>query len=208
MSAENSNQEKIIDVGIAYRPYPGYVRSGDAYTIQITKTGILVAVVDGLGHGPNAADTAELAITTVNTYSNEPVLKLFQRCHNRLKESWGAAMIIASIVSFTNRITWAAVGNIDGRILRADSHALPHQEVIIPKNGVVGHRLPSIHEFSTFLNFHDMIIFVTDGIRSHFSDVVSLNISSQENADRILNDYARNNDDALVLVIQYIGRTR
>ena len=51
-------------------------------------------------------------------------------------------------------------------------------------------------------------MFATDGVRHGFYDDVNLGGALQETADRILTDYAKATDDALVLVGRWQGDQR
>ena len=54
----------------------------------------------------------------------------------------------------------------------------------------------------------DLIIFATDGVSSSYSDSISSAGNPQQIAERILDQHAKDNDDALVLVIRYLGAPR
>jgi hypothetical protein len=51
----------------------------------------------------------------------------------------------------------------------------------------------------------DTLIFTTDGVRPGFAAGITLTESPQELADRILADHAKETDDALVLVVRFLG---
>jgi hypothetical protein len=51
----------------------------------------------------------------------------------------------------------------------------------------------------------DTVILTTDGVRGGFADSLNLDDSAQMIADHILNRHAKNTDDALVLVIRFLG---
>ena len=52
----------------------------------------------------------------------------------------------------------------------------------------------------------DILIFATDGIRSDFSEGLTGSEVPQRTADRILAQYGKHTDDALVLVARYVGQ--
>jgi len=47
-------------------------------------------------------------------------------------------------------------------------------------------------------------VFTTDGVRSDFVEGLTVGESPQRSADRILGQYAKRTDDALVLVARYV----
>jgi hypothetical protein len=56
------------------------------------------------------------------------------------------------------------------------------------------------------IDYGDVLIFSTDGVRPGFTGGLSLGVPIRAMAERILKDYARGNDDALVLAVRYLGR--
>jgi phosphoserine phosphatase RsbX len=50
-----------------------------------------------------------------------------------------------------------------------------------------------------------MVVLATDGIGTDFADRLTAGEPSQELADRILAQYGKESDDALVLVARYLG---
>ena len=55
------------------------------------------------------------------------------------------------------------------------------------------------------LNVGDTLLFTTDGIRPGFADGLNLRDTTRQPADRILANFAKDTDDALVLVVRYLG---
>jgi hypothetical protein len=51
----------------------------------------------------------------------------------------------------------------------------------------------------------DTLVFATDGVRREFTQRLALGDGPQQLADRILGQYAKGTDDALVLVARYVG---
>ncbi len=74
----------IIEWGVAGRPLPGQKESGDRHWVKVFPQKALVAVVDGLGHGEEAAAAATTAVSTLERSSGEPPLALVQRCCQEL----------------------------------------------------------------------------------------------------------------------------
>lgn len=190
----------LIERGIATMPLRGQAVSGDGYTIKPFSNGILMAVVDGLGHGYEAAAASDIVIATLNTYAHEPIIPLVRRCHEALKGTRGVVMSIASFNLLDKTMAWLGVGNIEGMLLRANSK----RESLLLRGGVLGYQLPTLKESVIPVMQGDTLIFVTDGIRSDFEKGLKLNDKPQQIADSILSQFARGTDDALVLVVRYI----
>jgi len=64
---------QFVDSGVATVPLGGESESGDQQLIQRFTDGVLVAVVDGLGHGAEAADAARIAVQTLREHAGESV---------------------------------------------------------------------------------------------------------------------------------------
>jgi negative regulator of sigma-B (phosphoserine phosphatase) len=200
----------LIQPGIAARAFPGEIVSGDRHVIKPFPNGVLMAAVDGLGHGAAAGAAAGIAVATLESHAGEEPEALMQRCHGALKGTRGVAMSLASIDARESRMAWLGVGNVDGLLLRA-AGSPPASEALLTRGGVVGYQLPPMRTSYLPVKAGDLLIFATDGIRSDFISGLSLtdpllkHQDVQEIADRILARFGKTTDDALVLVARYLG---
>jgi hypothetical protein len=113
-------------------------------------------------------------------------------------------MSLASIDSAQGFMTWIGVGNVQGVMLRRQgTRGLPPEELLL-RAGVVGAQLPPLQASVLPITRGDTVIFATDGIHSGFVESASALEPPQKSADRILAQYRRGNDDALVLVTRYL----
>lgn len=196
---------ELIDWGVAAQPLPGETESGDRHVVATRPDGVLVAAIDGLGHGPEAAHASTLAAATLEQYAREPVDVLLQRCHERLTKTRGVVLSLAAFDALTSSMTWLGVGNVEGFLLRADPEAQPRREWLLPRGGLVGLKLPPMRPTTIRISAGDTLCFATDGIRDGFAEELSAHDAPQRIADRILAHHARGTDDALVLVARYLG---
>jgi len=113
-------------------------------------------------------------------------------------------MSMASFNSTDSTITWLGVGNVAGVLLHRDAHVVPGQEGLLLRGGVVGDQLPRLYASIIQIAPGDTLIFATDGIRSGYADNLNVNDIPQRMADRIMAQYARRTDDALVLVGRFV----
>jgi phosphoserine phosphatase RsbX len=195
-----------IEWAVAGRPLAGERVSGDAHVVQPFPNGVLVAVIDALGHGDQAAATSELASTILRAHAGESVPTLIALCHDGLRAARGAVMSVASINGRNNTVTWAGVGNVEGVLLRANSVMRSVRESLLVRNGVVGFQMPSVRPTVLPLEVNDVLAFATDGIGPGFLETHPAHHPPQRIADDILTRYAKPADDALVLVARYVGR--
>jgi negative regulator of sigma-B (phosphoserine phosphatase) len=203
MCDKTTDPLRLIEWGFATMPLKGQAVSGDSYIIKPFPNGILMAVVDGLGHGYEAAEASDIAIATLDTYFHEPVIPLVKRCHEALKGTRGVVMSIASFNSLDKTMTWLGIGNIEGILLRQDVNAVPSRKSLLLRGGVLGYQLPPLKESVIPVLPGDTLIFATDGIRSGFEKDIKLIDKPQQIADSIMAQFNRGTDDALVLVVRY-----
>lgn len=195
---------QFIEWGFAAIPLQGEEVSGDSYIIKPIPDGILIAVVDGLGHGHEAAQASKIAIATLESYALEPVIPLVRRCHEALKGTRGVVMSIAKLNFHDNMMAWLGVGNIESLVLRGNGKSVISRERLLLRGGTLGYQLPTLRESVIPFKQGDTLIFVTDGIRSNFDNGIKLYDSPQQIANDIMAQSNRGTDDALVLVVRYI----
>ncbi len=203
--ATRRGPKPLLDWGVASTPLAGQAISGDLHLVCPYDNGVLLATVDGVGHGEEAAAAARLAVATLQAHAAESVLLLLKRCHETLRETRGVVMTVASFNAADGTVTWTGVGNVEAVLLRADVKAGPAREYVLLHGGVVGHQLPPLRAFVIPVAPGDTLIAATDGIRSGFAEGLPTDESPQLLADRILARDARGTDDALVLVARYLG---
>lgn len=191
----------LLEWGVASRPFPGESESGDLAVVVPSVERVLVAVVDGLGHGRDAAASARLAVGIVEQAKGD-LVSVALECHERMRRSRGAAMSLASFER-DGKMTWLAVGNVQGRLVRAGVNNPP--ETLPLLSGTVGDRLPPLRGFRYEVASRDLLIITTDGVRDD-PDVARVRAGSADNiADGLLQRNAKTSDDALVFVGRYLG---
>ena len=194
-----------LEWAVADLVQPGQSESGDRSVVLPTGEGGLVAVVDGLGHGAEAASAAKVAVRALERGANRPVVQLFRDCHSSLIGTRGAVISAAAFNARGETMTWLGVGDVEARLLRAPSSASPRMESLLLRGGVVGVHLPTLVSEVVPIHQGDTLIFATDGVRSDFLDAPLPPLESQALADYILAHWGTQTDDALVLVVRYLG---
>ena len=194
-----------LEWGVATRALPGELQSGDLSLVKPNGQSVLVAVVDALGHGSDAASTARVAISALERYAADPLPELLQRCHTALVGTRGVVLSLASFDTARATVAWLGVGNVEGVLLSGDPGARPNRTSLVTRPGIVGGEVPPLQAWVLPLTSGDTLIFATDGVRSGFTEKFSMSDSPQAQADRILARYAKDTDDALVMVVRYRG---
>jgi negative regulator of sigma-B (phosphoserine phosphatase) len=205
MNTTAFHRSPFIEWGVATQPIPGQTVCGDLHLVKAYAYGALVAVVDGLGHGDEAIAVARIAIDVLKEQADQSVITLVKRCHEALIKTRGVVLTLASFNRLDATLSWLGVGNVAGRLLRADTKAIPLCETALLRGGVVGYQLPPLHASAIAVAPDDLLILATDGIRNSFDLSDLLGGSPQKIADRVMSRHFKGNDDGLVLAARFLG---
>lgn len=198
--------DKLTEWSAAVQVREGEQVCGDYYLICRVANRVLVAAIDGIGHGPEAALASHLAVATLETDPGQSLVSLFDACHKALPDTRGVVMSLAVFDASDNTLAWLGVGNIQGRLLRADKTTSRPVEELFQYSGVVGHEMPSVLAFTVLpVAKGDLLILATDGIRPDFAKGLHIGKSSHQIANEILAGHSKGTDDALVMVAKYKG---
>jgi len=203
MTAWPSSAPCAIEWGVASSAVDG--ESGDLHCVIPGSACSIICAIDGLGHGPEAALAARECAAIVRAHSSDPLEELVRRCHDGLRDTRGVALTLGRVDAQSEQLSWLAVGNVDGLVLRRGLVRGPTLDAVLQRGGVVGYRLPGLKVSAVALAPNDLIVLATDGIRSGFVNSLDPTLGVQELADQICSRFARGSDDALALVVRYLG---
>jgi negative regulator of sigma-B (phosphoserine phosphatase) len=194
-----------LELGVAGLALAGESRSGDLAVFAPYARGGLAVVIDGLGHGDEAADASAIAAKVIRRHADDAPPALLSRCHEALRRSRGVVLTAAWFDLEDLEISWAGVGNVEARLVRgAAGYGARHDSALV-LGGVVGYNLPAVRPSHTDLRTGDAVAFATDGIDADYSSSLTAGMPAQRLAERILKRHARANDDALAAVVRYLG---
>lgn len=170
--------------------------------ITLEQKGILLcAVIDGVGHGPNAAIAAVTAKNYIEANSEAPLTEILQGVHEVLKSTQGAVACLCRIELKSGQLTMAGIGNITCRIFRGlDS------ERLLSREGILGYMVSTPREHTRKLDNAALLLMHSDGVREHFElfeypDLLKGNAASV--AARVVDTLGKNNDDASCLAVRF-----
>jgi len=193
----------MIEFGVAARPAPGETLSGDDFLVELTDEATLVAVVDGLGHGPEAADASNSAVEYLREHAVQPLVPLVEGCHRALRKTRGVVLAIARLEEAGRALSWLGVGNVEARVFRS-GRDWGQSDTLLMRGGVVGYQIPALRPRSLGLELGDLLVMATDGIQNDYPSALKPTQTVQASADCVLADYGIDSDDALVLVSRLI----
>ena len=197
-----------VEWSVAKRCRRGEATSGDLAVVAVRPGGALVAGVDGLGHGAEAARAAGRAGAIVRASPGRDLALLMKHCHIALQGTRGAAISLAFISTSAGGVTWLGVGNVEGRVVsRAPSATQPKGSLALG-GGVAGYDLPAVRTAALKVRPGDVLILATDGVDPSFADSLDVSGSTHAIAERIMARHRRPTDDALVVAVRYLGVRR
>jgi phosphoserine phosphatase RsbX len=205
MSDVEAPSPPLVEWAYAGSPLEGG-ESGDAHVAELLPQGAFFAVIDGLGHGPEAAQASRLATAIIRDYLRQPLSEVLAACHDGLRPTRGAVMSLAVLDVESSTLQWCGVGNVEGAIFPGKASRRARDSILL-RGGVVGYRLPPLKVSTVSLRPGDLLVLATDGIRPEFSAEVDATADVQLVADTVLQRCGKGTDDALVLVARYRGRT-
>jgi len=199
------SESPLLEWGVATRALEGQSESGDMAVVVPFDHGVLAAAVDGLGHGPEAARAARVAVDLMKDCAGESVMRLAELAHEQLKETRGAVMSLARFATPDNTLTWLGLGNVQGRLVRHKDSQKTTFESLPLVGSIVGYRLPPLRPVTLPVEPGDLLILATDGVRGNFEWTGNLAARPDAVARHILDREMTGIDDALVLVTRFLG---
>ena len=187
-----------LDVGGVALPLAGEDVCGDGWAFAHAGGLTRILVVDGLGHGPDAAKVAREAVAIFQTAGAESPAALVERLHGGLRHTRGGAVGVAEIDPGRGLLRFSGVGNIAGVVQGAEGarHLVSH-------NGIVGHEARRIDEFSYAWPASALLVLHSDGVATHWDLTRYAGLarcSPALVAGVLYRDFARGRDDATVVV--------
>jgi hypothetical protein len=186
----------------------GAVVSGDVSVVRAGREGTLFAVIDGVGHGAAAALASNAAADTIRRARHIELPTLAGQCHEALRDTRGAAMMLGHVGPPGDQLTWLAVGNVTGAVGRRVPGGAQLTAIVPRSYGLLGDRLGDLRTQTQPLHPGDVIVSATDGIMPRFVDTLVLSGTPENIADRILHRFWRETDDGLVFVARVRGAHR
>lgn len=187
-------------VGAVCLPLGGEDLCGDAWDVGVGEHGVTICAADGLGHGPDAARASDPAVLLAAERPDLSATSLMSLAHEALRGTRGAALAVVVIDEDKGQLGFVGVGNIAGCIFTngARRHLLSH-------NGIVGSNLRKVQEFVHPWEPGAMVLLHSDGIATRWDlDAYSGLIFRHPGliAAVLYRDFARQRDDAMVIVVR------
>lgn len=196
-----------IEWATASRSRPGEEFCGDqAIAVHVDADHALFGVLDGLGHGPDAASAALAATEALRGARDQRLEVLVQLCHRVLSGTRGVAMTLARIEFHTNKLSWTGIGNVGANLVAKNASGIHVRASARLVGGIVGYRIPETRPAQVVsIRLGDLLVITSDGIAEDHLDHLDFAASAKDIAEQILTKHAKESDDALVLAARHRG---
>ena len=173
---------------------------GDTGVVLADDVSCFVALVDVLGHGPEARCSAIVAEDYLSGCANADLVEAIQGLHRSLRQGRGAVATLCRLDLASGELQVAGVGNITTRIFGSE-----HLRVL-SRDGIVGYSMSTPRVQILRLRPGDIVMLYSDGIRESFEahDCPGLlSGSAREIAERVMQSFRKADDDASCLIMRY-----
>lgn len=195
-----------LEIGALSLPLAGEDESGDGWAVTLDARGANLVGVDGLGHGPIAAEAALAAIKSLEQSPSAEPARMMDNAHNLMRATRGAAMAAARIDFERDEVRFAGIGNIGACVY--DDDGVRRQ--LVSHNGIVGNNMRKVQEFTVPCAPGALCILHSDGVSTQWSLESYPGLQARHPAliaAVLLRDFARARDDAMVLVVRRVQGT-
>ena len=186
--------------GVICLAKPGETVSGDAWMSESSGGRTLCAVVDGLGHGPLAAEACVLAVESLRKHRGASLAEQVDFAHGALRATRGAALGVAEILHDQKLIKFVGIGNIMAAV-----HHDGTTRNMVSQNGILGHQIRRVTEFHYPWSESAVLVMCSDGINTHWDLTQYSGLPARDPslvAATLYRDFSRGRDDTTVIVFK------
>lgn len=190
-----------LEAGSFVRSARGQSVGGDLAIIEPGRGLLFLAIVDVLGHGPEAHSNAlELQHAITAWKPKRDLLGLMKALHRHQVQARGAAVGLCTIRPANGEVQYVGIGNAVCRIMGDHSHHM------LTREGVVGQTMRTPTVEVTLLSPRNILLLYTDGVSSHFEfseypQMVSDGVAVA--ARKIVDRFGKAHDDAGCIAVRY-----
>jgi serine phosphatase RsbU (regulator of sigma subunit) len=174
---------------------------GDGWAVSSSQDSATLLLTDGLGHGVLAAQASQAATQLLAKRPNLQPLAFVEAAHAALRGTRGAALAVAELRFKSEELNFVGIGNISACVI--DGLA---RKQLVSHNGIVGHNMRKVQQFSIPCPAGSLYVMHSDGINTHWdlNDYPGLSLRHPALiAGIIYRDFTRARDDASVLASRF-----
>lgn len=174
-------------------PKPGERENGDAVLVrrEDEQQRLMLAVVDGLGHGPTAAQAAQAAIRRLEILAMDlPLLEMMRAVHHELSGTIGASATVCAISG--HKLEACAVGNVR---FASGRSSVP----LLPSPGVLGRKVAKFRVCRCELGPRTWLALFSDGISPSARLAEAEMVTPEAACKAFIAQFRKREDDATIL---------
>jgi len=189
-----------LDYSIITRPLNNDTDSGDWGMVRQEGDSVFIAIIDVLGHGASAQTLADVCKTFWEEHFRKKPGPFLSALHKHIKGSRGCVAAFCHLNVSSGVLTYTNTGNT---VLRRVGEK---NERGISQPGTIGYQIRTPLEKTMTLADGDLLILHTDGISSSMGieNLSPMPEDTQTVATYIMEQYGKEQDDALCIVLKYV----
>jgi anti-sigma regulatory factor (Ser/Thr protein kinase) len=199
-----SRASRSFDIGVVRVAKRGEPACGDDWSLVCDEDGrAVLTLADGLGHGQLAADASRRAVDVAAERAADQPAMIVAQVHSALRSTRGAALAVAELEANGTSLRYAGIGNIAASIVTRGA-----SKSLVSYNGIAGHEMRKIQEFSYEWSRDALLVMHSDGVSARWDLSRYAGLSNRDPsvvAGVLYRDFTRGRDDALVVVVRAVG---
>lgn len=196
----HSAPTRCLQPGFICLPVKGEMVSGDSVGIRVGVDNGSFMVADGLGHGVAANEASLEAAKIFSEEKTSTPTQVLDSMNHGLRSTRGAAIAVGIIDCQTRTVRYSGVGNIAGAIFKGDA-----SRSLISHNGIIGHQLPRLQEFTYDWPTGGVLVMNSDGLVTNWRLNTYPGLLQKDPtliAAVLYRDFSRGRDDVSILVVK------
>jgi anti-sigma regulatory factor (Ser/Thr protein kinase) len=178
-------------------PMPGEQECGDNWSVVEAGSRTTVLVVDGLGHGPAAAEAGRTAVELFERVAPRAPSEILETLHRGMRGTRGAAAAVAEIDAAARTVRFGGIGNIGAAIVTGAGIRR-----LVSRSGTLGHQVRRIQQFDYPWPPDGTLVLHSDGLGTHWHADAYPGLLRRDPAllcGALYRDFARGRDDVTVI---------
>lgn len=190
-----------LNYGVLSRPKLSEHVNGDSFLSMHVRNGLLVGVIDGVGHGVHANQAATTARHYIEKHGDSALLDIFRGVERACLATRGVVMALVLFDWRQNLFQFASVGNIEIKLFNGGRE----KPRFILRRGIVGKNAPLPVVTENPWQSGDMLALHSDGISTQWQwgDFIQYSEHpAQVIAEHIFHASLKKNDDATLVIVK------
>ena len=193
---------RVVRAGAVGVPKLGQEVSGDGWAMREIKGTTVVLLVDGLGHGPQAALTTAVAMRYFERCTHDNPVEIMNGLHQAMRPTRGAVAAVAALHPETGNLRYAGIGNITGVLMGPDGT----RRHLMSFDGTLGYQVRTVREATHDWTPGSWFAMFSDGLSPRLDATAYPGLSQHDPvlaAGVLYRDFHRTSDDATILVVNH-----